>query len=247
MANVIRESLQKMVVAYPGGPKAQALQGVASKHLAVYSATAKNRSGGSADVAIFRSVNENNRKAYSMDNSVLSDISSTLNAGSNIAILKIVGDALYIGGKEPFGLVGLTVSTAQVGGTIVYEYWNGSAWTTLPTILNNALTSTGDRYVIFLPPVDWASGDGAVTGLEAEFYHIRWRVTVATATDPVINAYWQGRMLDFQESVADNGGLSIDAIDSHKPLILEAGEGLLPYFSTTSADNLFAASYNFKE
>lgn len=48
------------------------------------------------------------------------------------------------------------VGTALNGGTVVWEYYNGSTWATLTTTNGNAVKSTGTQEVDFTPPTDWA-------------------------------------------------------------------------------------------
>lgn len=67
-----------------------------------------------------------------------------------------VSDTLYVGYQSPFDQMNFTIITARVGGSVAYEYWNGSAWTALTTGFSDGtsgLTSTGQVY--FYPPSNW--------------------------------------------------------------------------------------------
>jgi hypothetical protein len=84
------------------------------------------------------------------------------------------GDAIYIGSDYKFSKVRLNVSTAGVysGISIVWEYWNGTAWTSLTVADGTAgFTKSGVNEVSFTPPADWAKT--TVAGVRA--YWIRAR------------------------------------------------------------------------
>jgi hypothetical protein len=82
----------------------------------------------------------------------------------------------------------LTLATPAIytTATIVYEYWNGSAWATLPATVsvfnasNAAVTNdwktAGSMSIIFTPPANWA----ATTIASQSAYWIRIRVSAAT-------------------------------------------------------------------
>ncbi|MGB9521626.1 MAG: hypothetical protein ACPL6F_02610, partial [Anaerolineales bacterium] len=88
-----------------------------------------------------------------------------------------VGDAYYFGGKEPFYKLRLNIGTAGAGTwTIVWEYYNGSTWTSITDIFdptNGFKNGTGNKDIVFSPPTDWAST--SVNGIPA--YWIRARVS----------------------------------------------------------------------
>jgi hypothetical protein len=109
-----------------------------------------------------------------------------------------VNDAFYIGSPTKFSAVRLTLGTAGVGDTVVYEYRrNDNTWVNLATAHNLEDSSTGltagtSTYVIsFTVPDDWAEttvGDGTTdyTG-----YLIRGRVTAASFTTiPLATQIW---------------------------------------------------------
>ena len=90
-----------------------------------------------------------------------------------------VGDAMYIGyATYRFSGVTFTVSTAAVGSDMVWEYWNGTAWTTLTcTDGTNKFTTSGD--LTFTVPSDWET---CTVYTSAAYYWIRAIVTVASYT-----------------------------------------------------------------
>lgn len=89
----------------------------------------------------------------------------------------------------PFDSLIFDIGTAQVGATIVWEYWNG-AWTSIGSSLRddtNQFKNTGVNSVAWIQPSDWvaASPGGALPS----GYYVRARVT-ATGS---VNATQQNR------------------------------------------------------
>jgi len=103
-----------------------------------------------------------------------------------------VGDAYYFAYRYPFDGLTLKYSTAGDGvWTIVWEYYNGSSWTTLPGITDgtSGFTATAGTYdVTWTRPKDWAAT--AVKGLTA--YWVRARVSAYTSvtTQPTGDQAW---------------------------------------------------------
>jgi hypothetical protein len=54
---------------------------------------------------------------------------------------------------------------------------------------------------------------------------------------------WVGEFLDFYKGVGNNNAVQV-LFDSDRPFILNALEGLFPYFSTANAANAFGAYYS---
>lgn len=96
-------------------------------------------------------------------------------------------DAFYFGSTSQFDSVGIDLTTQGVGTTTttVWEYWNGSAWTTL-TFLSQGVddfTEAVGYYInAFTPPSNWATT--AVDSVTA--YWIRARQSAATPAWTVI-------------------------------------------------------------
>jgi len=92
-------------------------------------------------------------------------------------------DACYFGGASPFGILSTNVSAtvATYGAdSVAWEYWNGSAWTSLTIIYDETDTTAQDGLrpfqqdgeTIFSAPTDWAIK--TVDGQEA--YWVRARI-----------------------------------------------------------------------
>ena len=93
------------------------------------------------------------------------------------------GDAIYIGSPDQFNRVTFYITTPGDYSdiTITWEYWNGSAWTSLSVTDNtNGFTKSGVLDVSFTPPTDWATTD--VNGVTA--YWIR--AVASFGTSPAI-------------------------------------------------------------
>jgi hypothetical protein len=124
----------------------------------------------------------------------------TNSARSSTDSLRItVGSELYVGyylktksvtsaiaacgpGLSNCGTTSVNVATARVGGSVAWQYWNGSTWASLSITDGTAgLTQTG--LLTFAAPADWATT--AVNGNTQ--YWFRAVVTGAT-TDPILNS-----------------------------------------------------------
>jgi hypothetical protein len=104
--------------------------------------------------------------------SVVGDVTPTS------ALITVINDAFYFGYSATFTEVYFVCSTAGTGGTSAstWEYWNGSAWTTLSTTTDtttNWRLSTGNQSMTFTAPGGWTSY--TVNG--SDLYWIRSRVT----------------------------------------------------------------------
>lgn len=90
-------------------------------------------------------------------------------------------DEFYIGMSVKFGRAKFTLATLGVGGTYVWEYWNGSAWTTL-TVTDGTTGFTASGIVTWTAPANWVST--AVNGVTLLW--VRARLTVANSTNPTV-------------------------------------------------------------
>jgi hypothetical protein len=105
------------------------------------------------------------------------------------------GDAIYIGGNQKFKGIQFYLTTPGIYSdiSIVWEYWNGSSWTTLTvTDETNGFTNTMEKLleVTFTPPSDWAKT--TVQGVEA--YWVRARAMLGSSpsitTAPKASQIW---------------------------------------------------------
>jgi len=111
-------------------------------------------------------------KAFAYDHSETSKYTDETTAAGNSSsndmhlfpAVPAENDAYYFGGgSAPFYGLDLTLGTAANSPvmTVVWEYYNGSAWTTLTPTLDESETllvgTTGTKKVRWQPPSDWAS------------------------------------------------------------------------------------------
>lgn len=113
---------------------------------------------------------------------------------NNITLGASVGDITYFGHSEKYRAVAGLMATAGAGGVVAYEYWNGSAWTTLSTFATRFPDFTnatiGGYEVDFLPPSNWATTVVNSTNAPGSYYYVRARVTTAYTTAPVAENFW---------------------------------------------------------
>ena len=118
------------------------------------------------------------------------------NAATNdmtlLPLIPAVNDAYYFGYPALWDWLQLNIGTAGAGvWTIVWEYWNGTAWAGLPDISDGTshFGNIGVNQVTFTRPGDWATT--SVGGIPA-LYWIRARVSAYTsiATQPLGTQVW---------------------------------------------------------
>lgn len=100
-------------------------------------------------------------------------------AGTPFTAMADNNDKLYCGKATKFQEVRIEVNVAAIGYTAVtWEYWNGSAWTTLTTAGTDDFSA--DATFTFTPPGAWALT--TVNGISA--YWIRAQQTAASPATP---------------------------------------------------------------
>jgi hypothetical protein len=82
----------------------------------------------------------------------------------------------YVGSANLFTSLVYDIATARVGGTVVWEYWNGTTWRTLPV-----LDHTGGFSVAGLVTVHWIAPQDWVVDSLLDAYG---------STAPDVNAFW---------------------------------------------------------
>ena len=100
----------------------------------------------------------------------------------NLLLTNVTAARLYIGMPTTFSRAKFDLATVGVGGTYIWEYWNGSAWTTL-TVTDGTSGFTADGTVTWTIPSLWATtAVNAVTQ-----YWVRIRASVTPGTNPTVN------------------------------------------------------------
>ena len=97
-----------------------------------------------------------------------------------------VGDYCAFGHAHKFARMRIKLSTAGVGGTVTWEYWNGSAWTALEDVVDATtdLTTSGTNDVDFAVPNDWAP---VSINDESPLFYVRAVVATVYSTNPLSN------------------------------------------------------------
>jgi hypothetical protein len=95
-----------------------------------------------------------------------------------------VGDYIAIGMEDPFNELTINTGTAKTDvSTIVWEYWDGSAWVAFPspgvTDGTTGFTVSGSQVVTFTEPTDWVAKKLSTD--TQEYYYIRARCSAFTS------------------------------------------------------------------
>lgn len=99
--------------------------------------------------------------------------------------VEAVGDQFAIGSTGPFNKLTVRVSTAGVGGTLTWKYWNGSAWTAVSGLADatTGFTVLGQNTVTFTMPTNWVAR--TLNG-GASLYFLVAEVATLYAPNPVL-------------------------------------------------------------
>jgi hypothetical protein len=249
-----RHCLINLHSGYGENGKTSVLTPATGKQIHVYQLKAENRSGGAVDVGILKKLATANWKMFSItvaSTPDAADVTSTIQAGSAQPLFTTTNnDGFLVQSASKFNLIGLNVSVAASGGApaYAYTYYNGTSMATLSTIAVPASYGSGTQLILFNAPVDWALGTTAAVGGDSDKYAIQVVASTASGTTGgSANSLWVGQFFDFQASVADKANLDIP-IYQNEPLMLNANEGVFPYFSgTASAQNAIRILYKIQD
>jgi len=135
------------------------------------------------------------------DNSAEADTA----AGTPFAINADANDVLYIGKTTQFKELNIDVQVASVGYTApLWEYWNGSTWSTLS--MTGTDDFTVDATLTFTVPGDWAQN--AVNSVTA--YWIRFTQTAASPTAATLLSIGRQALVENTDYVVDYGSATQD-------------------------------------
>ncbi len=105
---------------------------------------------------------------------------------STSALVKVIGDTLYLGLQKRFRYVRFLLSTAGVGGSVNYSYWDGNVWKAFVPQGGNFNLNAADKQLVLWTdfesqPLDWQQNpvDSKV------FFWVRIKVETAYTTAPV--------------------------------------------------------------
>jgi hypothetical protein len=120
------------------------------------------------------------------------DANSTTTADVALSGYGDTDDCIYVGDAATFNSLNIVLSTAAVGGTRVWEYWDGDSWATCETqtvLAGNINLTASSVKVFWFPSADWATTSvNSVTK-----YYVRLRVTGAYSTAGTISYIAVGR------------------------------------------------------
>lgn len=120
------------------------------------------------------------------------DANSTTTADVALSGYGDADDCIYIGDADKFNSLNIALSTAAVGGTRVWEYWDGDSWATCETqtvLAGNINLTASSVKVFWFPSADWATTSvNSVTK-----YYVRLRVTGAYSTAGTLSYIAVGR------------------------------------------------------
>jgi hypothetical protein len=156
-----------------------------------------------------------NGSTYSDETTDANDIGT-----ADIAFSVTINSALYLGSNTTFSKFGIYVSTARVGGTVQWQYWDGSTWTQI-TRWTDYLTSTGAHSFEWVPPSNWAQ----TTVNSVTAYYVRMILTAAGTTAGAMSM-----------SLRDGAAVTYDAIAAASDI------GVNPYHNasnTTPSSNAY--------
>jgi len=135
--------------------------------------------------------------AVADDGAVLTDETTAANQGTadDMTLLPAVPaqeDAYYFGGYEKFDRLEIDATTQGSGSwTIVWEYYDGSAWQALSNVTDGTsgfTAAVGTQFVTFDVPTDWAQT--AVDSITAWWIRARVSAYTSVTTQPLAGQAW---------------------------------------------------------
>jgi hypothetical protein len=105
---------------------------------------------------------------------------------SSSTLLKELSDTIYLGMNRRFRYLRILLSTAGVGGTLSYSYWDGAAWIAFTPAGSTYQFDASDRELILWNDYDATPDNWQKEALESdERFWVKIQVTSAFTTGPV--------------------------------------------------------------
>ncbi len=105
--------------------------------------------------------------------------------GTNFDLMDSTTDYLYVGAATTFAGITFEWETRGSGYTLVFEYWNGSAWTVMDEntdyVVDNTSNFESDGNVVFVAPGSWSTT--TVNGVASKYW-----IRISTSTTPATTA-----------------------------------------------------------
>ena len=236
-----RSSIKLAQVGYPTQGQAALTLVPSNDRILLHSYSAFNAGGAACDVGLGIAFGAYAWKLYQYPNGTGIDVTAAIQAGTATNIFDTTTNhGFMVECSHPFGYLAFNLTQAQSGSPVyVYEYWNGTAWTTLNLNNTPVYTGTGYAYVIFNPPVDWVQGDnglGVNTG-----YAMRARASTAGGQAVTATSLRVARWIAYNNATPVES--RFEAIFDTHAYILDSGEAIAPYFSTANNENAVEISF----
>ena len=205
-----------------------------------------NATGGAITVGLGKIVETANWIAGQWDDGAggsdfTDDTTDAQDAGADDFALTGTGagdDGYVIGATEIFSMVRFTIGVAEAGApTYAYDYWNGSAWSTLTLVDTPTYTNDStDEYLTFVPPSDWTALASAEEGIPAGNYAIRCKATTSPSTAPLVTIMYVSHPFAWLKKAPTVASVTWNLNDAVLSLNA-AGEDLIAYFGSANAGN----------
>lgn len=242
--------IQHLSTGYAGVGYNPVIASQSGSQIQLYSMRLINESGSASDLAVLQTLALDAVSVYTYTPpSTLANATATLLAGSNVALMNATaGSGIVIESSKKIQAFIVNVSVNQSGAnTFQVSYSNGSGFTNvlhtinIPATFNGA--PNGQFVVMFSPGNDYAPGCG-LTGTDSSKFQIRF-AAVSSGSTCSINALRAAIMVQYSPAVATNSALEV-VFSEQYPLMLEAGESIVPFFEIASNNNKVIAFYQYQ-
>lgn len=241
---MISQGADTLTVGYASSKgRLAALQAPSGRQLAVYFARAfYHDSGGSpasGRVGICRLLAEETLNLYKFDGTNYTEQDFAVAAATEL-MTDTGGHGFAVQAKRKFGIIGMNVDGAGTG-TLAPKYWDGDSWNALTVVEAISVASTGITYLVFLPPADWEVGGH--DDLDSNKYSIQVTCAAGLSAAATIDDIWVASWIEYYEAIAANTGVAVQFYEN-RPLILDAGEGIMPYYELATTENGITIGYS---
>lgn len=105
---------------------------------------------------------------------------------SSGALVKAVGDSLYLGMQKKFRYIRFLLSASGVGGSVNYSYWDGNVWKAFVPQGGNFNLNAADKQLLLWTDFESQPADWQQTPVDGDvFFWVRIKVDTAYSTFPV--------------------------------------------------------------
>lgn len=231
--------------AYITDPIAEFLSPESGKTLRLFSIRLSNNSGAASNLGVIRSLASAGIKVFTYDNVTATDVTSSIVSGTPINFCTTTsGSGLLLQANKPFSFISVNCSTAGTGSPVVtFQYYNGSTFVANGSIFKNftAPIDSGNDFALVGANSAWVPGS-SIAGLDSSKYSLRISVA-SSGNSPQINSIVLGQLVDMAYTVPNLASFECNFSQDY-PLHLDAGEGIIPYFSDIDNLNMVTAYYS---